>query len=93
MRNEIEIDRVLSSNQYWTLRLPLVDDHGETIGTITFYRNLTNENPAKDIGHLCGTFQRELSAALVRVKGERMKGFTADKPVIQCKSATEKSYS
>jgi UDP-GlcNAc:undecaprenyl-phosphate/decaprenyl-phosphate GlcNAc-1-phosphate transferase len=76
-RNEIEIDQVLSSNQYWTLRLPLVDDHCETIGTITFYRNLTNEAPAIDIGHLSGTFQRELSAALARVEGERMKGFTA----------------
>jgi len=76
-RNEIEIDRVLSSNQYWILRLPLVGGHGETIGSIAFYRNLTNENPAIDIGHLCGTFQRELSAALVRVMGERVRGFTA----------------
>jgi len=76
-RNEIEIDRVLSSNQYWILRLPLVGGHGETIGSIAFYRNLTNKTPATDIGNLCGTFQRELSAALVRVMGERVRGFTA----------------
>src|SRR5262249_37195332 len=76
-RNETEIDRVLTSNQYWTLRLPLVDGDGETIGSIAFYRNLTNETPAIDIGNLCGSFQRELSAALVRVKLERTKGFTA----------------
>src|SRR5215813_8114863 len=76
-RTEIEIDRVVSSNQYWILRLPLVAGNGETIGSIAFYRNLTNENPAIDIGHLCGTFQRELSAALVRVMGERVRGFTA----------------
>ncbi|HKQ79089.1 MAG TPA: MraY family glycosyltransferase [Blastocatellia bacterium] len=76
-RSGIEIDLALSSNQYWTLRLPLVAAGGETIGSIAFYRDLSNETPAIDIGHLCGTFQRELSAALVRVKRERMKGFTA----------------
>src|SRR5262249_25707758 len=76
-RNEIEIDRVLSSNQYWILRLPLVGGHGETIGSIAFYRNLTNKTPATDISNLCGTFQRELRAALGRVNGERVKGFTA----------------
>src|SRR5215813_10119550 len=76
-RNGIEIDRVLSSNQYWILRLPLVGGHGETIGSIAFYRNLTNKTPATDIGNLCGTFQHELSAALARIIGERMKGFTA----------------
>jgi len=75
--NGIEIDQVLSSNQYWVLRLPLVAGDGETIGSIAFYRNLTNETPAIDIGYLCGTFQRELSAALARVMGERVKGFTA----------------
>ncbi len=75
-RNEIEIDQVLYSNQYWVLRLPLVADE-VTIGSIAFYRNLTNETPSIDIGHLCGTFQFELSAALARVIGERIKGLTA----------------
>ncbi len=70
----IEIDRVLSSDQYWTLRLPLGDGHGETIGSIAFYRNLTDKTPTIDISYLCGTFQRELSAALVRVMGEKVKG-------------------
>jgi UDP-GlcNAc:undecaprenyl-phosphate GlcNAc-1-phosphate transferase len=73
-RNGSEIDKVISSDQCWMLRLPLITDHGETLGSITFYRSLIDETPAIDIGHLCGTFQRELSAALARVTGERESG-------------------
>jgi len=74
-RNGIEIDKVLYSDQYWMLRLPLIAGHGETIGSIAFYRGLIDKTPAIDISHLCGTFQRELSAALVRVRGEGVKGW------------------
>lgn len=73
-RKDVEIDEFLASDQCWMLRVPLVAGHGETIGSIAFYRNLIDETLAIDIGHLCGTFQRELSAALVRVAGERKSG-------------------
>src|SRR5215510_9343641 len=76
-RSGVEIDEVLSSDRYWTLRLPLIAGHGEAIGSIAFYRSLIDSAPAIDISYLCGNFQRELSAALARVIGERAKGFTA----------------
>ncbi len=73
-RNGIEIDKIVSSGRCWMLRLPLVTGHGETIGSIAFYRSLTDETPAVDISYLCGAFQRELSAALARVMCEKVKG-------------------
>jgi len=72
-RNGVEFDEITSSDHSWVLRVPLADDHGEAIGAISFYRSLNGEMTSIDIGHLCGTFQRELSAALVRVMGEEMK--------------------
>jgi UDP-GlcNAc:undecaprenyl-phosphate GlcNAc-1-phosphate transferase len=69
-RNGIEIEKVVSADQCWMLRLPLVASHGAPIGSIAFYRGLFEETPSVDIGHLCGAFQRELSAALVRVAGK-----------------------
>jgi UDP-GlcNAc:undecaprenyl-phosphate GlcNAc-1-phosphate transferase len=71
---EIEFDGILASDQCWILRVPLLDERGEAIGAIAFYRSLADEMPATDIGHLCGTFQRELSAAIVRLIGEKVKG-------------------
>ncbi len=73
-RKGVEIDALLASDQCWTLRVPLIAEQGETIGAIAFYRSLIDETPAIDIGRLCGTFQRELSAALVRVVSEGVKG-------------------
>jgi hypothetical protein len=69
----IEFDDLTSSDQFWVLRVPLADDRSEAVGAISFYRSLAGEMTAIDIGHLCGTFQRELSAALVRVMSEEMK--------------------
>jgi hypothetical protein len=73
-RNGAEFDKVISSDQCWMLRLPLVAESGQTLGSITFYRKLVDETPTIDIGYLCGTFQRELSAALARVMCEKVKG-------------------
>ncbi len=72
-RSEVEFDDLLSSARCWTLRVPLIDDRSETIGAVVFYRTLVDEAPAIEISHLCGTFQRELSAALMRVIGEKVK--------------------
>ncbi len=59
---------------YWTLRVPLAADDGRTLGAITFSRALSNETPAIDIAHLCGSLQRELSAALARLLEEERAG-------------------
>jgi hypothetical protein len=71
-KQEVEFDEITSSDRSWVLRVPLADDRGEAIGAISFYRSLNGEMTAIDIGHLCGTFQRELSAALVRVTSEEL---------------------
>jgi hypothetical protein len=54
----------------WMLSLPLTDEAGNGIGLMTFHRKLTANALTIDLKHLCGEFQRELSAALLRVSGE-----------------------
>ncbi len=55
----------------WMLSLPLTDETGNGIGLITFHRKLVVNTLTIDLKHLCGDFQRELSAALIRVSGEQ----------------------
>jgi len=69
-RGDTDLDEVLSSGQFWSLRVPLTYEDGKSMGAITFYRGLLDGAPAIDIGHICGHLQRELSAALVRLRGE-----------------------
>ena len=68
-RGDTEIDEILNSDQFLTLRLPLTEESGEPLGAITFYRCILDETPTIDISHLCGILQRELSAALARLMG------------------------
>jgi UDP-GlcNAc:undecaprenyl-phosphate/decaprenyl-phosphate GlcNAc-1-phosphate transferase len=58
---------IINSNRCWALRLPLTNEKGETLGSITFYRCLSDGIPSIDISHLCGNLHRELSAALIRL--------------------------
>jgi UDP-GlcNAc:undecaprenyl-phosphate/decaprenyl-phosphate GlcNAc-1-phosphate transferase len=68
-RPDIDLGQILTSDQYWTLRLPVADEDERALGAMTFYRCLLTGTPAIDISHLCGSFQRELSTALVRLLG------------------------
>ncbi len=65
---------VVSDAERWTLSVPLTDEEGASFGAITFHRSLFDKTPAIDIAHLCGSFQRELSAALVRLIREEVRG-------------------
>jgi len=56
----------------WMLGVPLTGEFGEETGVITFYRRLSDQAPAVDLKHLCGEFQRELSAALARTLPENL---------------------
>lgn len=68
---DFDQDSLLSSNSpRWTLRVPLTDELGGSIGAITFYHSLSDHTPTVDMKHLCGDFQRELSAALTRLLSE-----------------------
>ena len=60
-------EELISSDRCWTLRLPLTDEHGKTLGSLTFYRCLSDGTPSIDINNLCGNLHRELSAALARL--------------------------
>jgi UDP-GlcNAc:undecaprenyl-phosphate GlcNAc-1-phosphate transferase len=73
-RGDTELDEILASNQFWTLRMPLTDEDGSALGAITFYRCLLDGTPTIDINHLSGNLQRELSAALGRLIGAEVKG-------------------
>ncbi|MBO0723610.1 MAG: undecaprenyl/decaprenyl-phosphate alpha-N-acetylglucosaminyl 1-phosphate transferase, partial [Blastocatellia bacterium] len=62
------MDKVLGSDQFWSLRVPLSDRCGKSLGAITFYRRLFDGVPSIDIGQICGNLQRELSATIVRLQ-------------------------
>ncbi|MCI0660311.1 MAG: undecaprenyl/decaprenyl-phosphate alpha-N-acetylglucosaminyl 1-phosphate transferase [Acidobacteria bacterium] len=62
-------EELISSNRCWTIRLPLTNEQGKTLGSMTFYRCLSDGTPSIDINNLCGNLQRELSAALARLTG------------------------
>ncbi|MCI0337206.1 MAG: undecaprenyl/decaprenyl-phosphate alpha-N-acetylglucosaminyl 1-phosphate transferase [Acidobacteria bacterium] len=73
-RGDTDLEEILNSDQFWTLRVPLTDEEGKTLGAIIFYRCLLDGTPTVEIGHLCGDLQRELSSALLRMTGAGVKG-------------------
>jgi UDP-GlcNAc:undecaprenyl-phosphate/decaprenyl-phosphate GlcNAc-1-phosphate transferase len=64
---ETNPEEIINSNRCWTLRLPLTNDQGNTLGSMTFYRCLYDGTPSIDINNLCGNLHRELSAAIARL--------------------------
>jgi UDP-GlcNAc:undecaprenyl-phosphate GlcNAc-1-phosphate transferase len=68
-RGDTDLDEVMNSQKFWSLRVPLADADGRSLGAITFYRCLLDRVPAIDLGQICGNLQRELSAALVMMTG------------------------
>jgi UDP-GlcNAc:undecaprenyl-phosphate/decaprenyl-phosphate GlcNAc-1-phosphate transferase len=70
-------DQSLEDSQRWILSVPLTDEQGNGFGKITFYRTLSAEAPAVDLKHLCGEFQRELSAALARSLDQERLSYTS----------------
>ncbi|MBS1789485.1 MAG: undecaprenyl/decaprenyl-phosphate alpha-N-acetylglucosaminyl 1-phosphate transferase [Acidobacteria bacterium] len=78
-REDAESDGTLPADRFadetsarWMLSLPLTDEAGKSIGLMTFHRNLAAKALTIDLQHLCGEFQRELSAALLRVSKEQL---------------------
>jgi UDP-GlcNAc:undecaprenyl-phosphate/decaprenyl-phosphate GlcNAc-1-phosphate transferase len=76
-RGDTELGEILRSDQFWSLRVPLIAEGGKRLGAITFYRYLLDGVPAIDLSQICGNLQRELSAALVRLGREN----TPSRPV------------
>jgi UDP-GlcNAc:undecaprenyl-phosphate GlcNAc-1-phosphate transferase len=71
-RGDAPLEEILSSDQFWTLRVPLTTEEGRALGAITFYRCLLDGELAIDLKNLCGPFQRELSTTLARlIQGQR----------------------
>ncbi len=66
-RGDTALAKILSSDQFWTLRVPLTGLRGEALGAVVFYRYLFDGDPAVDLKSLCGPLQRELGAALERL--------------------------
>lgn len=85
-RGDTPLEEILSSNQFWTLRLPLTDDGGQTLGALTFYRCLLDEEPSIDLKNVCGPFQRELSATLSRLISEESKPSVAEPQVMAARN-------
>lgn len=65
-RDGQRVEEMRESDTFWQLRLPLISD-GRRLGAVTFYHRFATDDPAIDLRHLCGSFQKELSAALARL--------------------------
>lgn len=70
-RGDTPLAEILSSDQFWTLRVPLTDEDGAALGALSFYRCLLDGPPTIDLAHLCGPLQRDLSATLSRLLDSR----------------------
>jgi UDP-GlcNAc:undecaprenyl-phosphate/decaprenyl-phosphate GlcNAc-1-phosphate transferase len=66
-RGDTPLREILSSDRFWTLRVPLTAEEGHAVGAVTFYRCLLDGELALDVSNLCGPFQRDLSATLTRL--------------------------
>lgn len=66
-RGETALEKILGSDQFWTLRVPLTGARGGALGAVVFYRYLFDGDPTVDLKNLCGPLQRELGAALERL--------------------------
>jgi hypothetical protein len=63
---QVELDRVLNSNNFWSLSLRLGDE-SEDLGSVNFYRSFDDEPLLLDANYLIGLFRNELSAAIKRI--------------------------
>jgi UDP-GlcNAc:undecaprenyl-phosphate GlcNAc-1-phosphate transferase len=54
----------LSDNRYWSLRLPLTKREGQSLGSVTFFRDLERADPFADFSQICGALRLDLGAAL-----------------------------
>lgn len=63
---EVEVDRVINSNSFWSLSLRLGDEKND-LGSINFYRAFDDEPLLLDTNYLVGLFRNELTAATKRV--------------------------
>ncbi len=66
-RGDTSLAKILGSDQFWSLRVPLTAVRGEALGAVVFYRYLFDDDPTVDLKNLCGPLQRELGAALERL--------------------------
>ena len=64
----VRLSEVFSSRDYWTLKVPLSGPEGESVGAVVFYRALSDDDALVDLRNICGPLQRELGAALVRLR-------------------------
>ena len=62
-RNGRFVEDMTTTDDYWQLTLPL-STAGQSLGAITFYRHVLEEDVAVDLRNLCSSFQRELSTKL-----------------------------
>jgi hypothetical protein len=67
-REDVAFAEVTASNRFWSLRVPLSAKGGDSLGTITFYRDLAKGAFAMDLTQVCGLLRQELSIALDRLQ-------------------------
>ena len=65
-RGDIQVQEVIQSHRFWTLRLPLSTSNAGW-GYLTLYRGFDNEQLLLDMNYLYDLFQREMARAVERV--------------------------
>jgi UDP-GlcNAc:undecaprenyl-phosphate GlcNAc-1-phosphate transferase len=68
-RNGRFVEEMTPAGDYWMLTLPL-STKIQSLGAITFYRHVLEEDFAVDLRNLCSSFQRELSTKLTSFLSE-----------------------
>jgi UDP-GlcNAc:undecaprenyl-phosphate/decaprenyl-phosphate GlcNAc-1-phosphate transferase len=66
-RGETPLSEILTSHEFWKLRMPLISVDGQALGAVVFYRHLFDGEPTVNLWNICGPLQRELGGALERL--------------------------
>jgi UDP-GlcNAc:undecaprenyl-phosphate GlcNAc-1-phosphate transferase len=66
-------ERIVGSDRFWTLRLPLATARGP-LGYINLYRALDDSPMRLDVNYLCALFQPEMSQAAERILESEVRG-------------------
>ena len=64
---DVPLSRVVNSREFWSLKVPLSARDGSALGSLIFYRILSDDEALVDLRNICGPLQRELASALERL--------------------------
>jgi hypothetical protein len=67
-RDGVDVNKIVESSSYWSLRLSLVSGHAQW-GYINLYWEMDSDVLLPDANYLCGLFQHQMALAAERLLG------------------------